>query len=113
MIASHVGRGPNWIEDLKVAMQHGANRTRLGGVRLCLEEAGGGHGGGTRHSALDKRTARRSHRGFLLATCQQDRHFVLFSWLHRFRHGLWYAASTKQEICRLRNSQEPGNATVL
>src|SRR5215467_1174467 len=103
MIARYVGRGPNGIEDLEVGVQHGTHGARLAGGRLCPEKTGRGHGSGTRHGAFDKRAARRSHWCLLLATLGlQELHCTVFSWLHRFRHGLWYAASTKQGMRRSR-----------
>src|SRR5262249_13155694 len=40
-------------------------------------------------------------------------HCTLFSWLHRFRHGLSYAASTKQDMRGLRGRKSPDTQTVF
>ena len=61
VVAGHVGGGPDRIEDLEIAVQHGANRARLGRCGLCLEQAGGRYGSSGRHAAFDERTAGRSH----------------------------------------------------
>src|SRR5215470_5460025 len=44
--------------------------------------------------------------------CQQDRHFLQFSWLQRFRHGLRRAASAKR-MSWLGSSNGPGDAPSI
>jgi hypothetical protein len=57
VIAGHVGGGPDRIEDLEVAMQHGAQRARARGCGLSLDEVRSGECRGDCRTGFDERSA--------------------------------------------------------
>ena len=98
VVAGHVGRRPDRIEDLEVAMQDDTRRLRRGGRQLCLQESRV-----ETVAAVATVPFTNVRRDVVIcfpprASLRPGRHYVLF--LNRFRHGLSCATSTMRGVSR-------------